>query len=161
VWSDATFGSKLAPAPSGIGKTVRNPVDRVEREQQRDLQARLFDGNALKLSDTHRVGHAQDRAEPLAHLCFGDKEVRQQLDLRASSSRAAGFTCESMLRFAGCRVGWRARSSLGCVAATTPPASIVLSARIATATAVLGLKLTWLPPRYGLLLAGVYPLGPE
>ena len=56
-------------------------VDGVEGEQDRDLQPRLLHGDALQLPDPHRIGHAQDRAEPLAHFRLGDQEVRQQLDL--------------------------------------------------------------------------------
>jgi hypothetical protein len=56
-------------------------VDGVEGEQQRDLEPRLLDGDALELPDPHRIGHAQDRAQPVADLVLGDHEVGQQLDL--------------------------------------------------------------------------------
>ena len=56
-------------------------MDGVEGEQHRDLQPRLLNGNALQLPDPRRIGHAQDRAQPVAHLLLGDKEVRQELDL--------------------------------------------------------------------------------
>jgi hypothetical protein len=35
-------------------------VDRVEREQHRDLQARFLDGNALKLSDSRWISDAEN-----------------------------------------------------------------------------------------------------
>ncbi len=56
-------------------------VDRVEGEEQRDLQPRLFHRDRLKLPDPRGIGHAQHRAEPSPNLCIGDEEVRQQLDL--------------------------------------------------------------------------------
>jgi hypothetical protein len=57
------------------------------------------------------------------------------------------FTRDSTLRSAGCRVGWSACSSLDCVAAaTTPPTTTALSARIDIATAALGLNLNMAIP---------------
>ena len=56
-------------------------VDRVEREEQWDLQPRLLDRETLELSDLCRVGHAQDRSEPTAYGIVGDQEIGQQLDL--------------------------------------------------------------------------------
>ena len=56
-------------------------VDRVEGEEQRDLQPRLLDRETLELSDSCRIGHAQDRPEPIAYGLVGDQEIGQQLDL--------------------------------------------------------------------------------
>ena len=56
-------------------------VDRVEGEEQRDLQARLLDGHLLQFSNPLWIGDAQDRPESIAHLGVGDQEVRQELDL--------------------------------------------------------------------------------
>ena len=56
-------------------------VDRVEGEEQRDLQPRLLDREPLELPDSCRIGHAQDRPEPTAYGVVGDQEIGQQLDL--------------------------------------------------------------------------------
>ena len=56
-------------------------MDGVEGEQDRDLQPRVLDGHVLEVADPLRVGHAEDRSEPVADLVVGDQEVRQQLDL--------------------------------------------------------------------------------
>ncbi len=56
-------------------------VDRVEGEEQRDLQPRLLDRETLELPDPCRIGHAQDRPEPTAYAVVGDQEIGQQLDL--------------------------------------------------------------------------------
>jgi hypothetical protein len=56
-------------------------MDGVECEQHRNPQPGFLDRNLLELSDSRCVGHAEDRAETLAHLGLGDQKVRQQLDL--------------------------------------------------------------------------------
>jgi hypothetical protein len=56
-------------------------VDRVEREQQRDLEARLRDRDLLHPADLGGIGDAQDRAQSLADLVVGRLEVRQQREL--------------------------------------------------------------------------------
>ena len=65
--SDAMSGSKLAPVPSGIGKTVRKPwiVSKANRSGifSRDSSTAM----CWSLRDLRRIGDAQDRAEALAH----------------------------------------------------------------------------------------------
>ena len=79
--SRATCGSKLAPVPSGIGKTVRKPwiVSKANRSGMCSRDS--VDGDALQLADARRVGDAEDRAEAVADVVLGDHEVGQQLDL--------------------------------------------------------------------------------
>ena len=50
-------------------------MDRVEREQQRDVQPRLLDRDVLKPVDLYGIGDTQHRAEAILHLLIGDQEV--------------------------------------------------------------------------------------
>ena len=56
-------------------------MDRVEREQQRDVQPRLVNRDVLEAVDRRRIRDAQHRAEAVPHLLVGDQEVGEQLDL--------------------------------------------------------------------------------
>jgi hypothetical protein len=56
-------------------------VDRVEREEDRDLQPRLLDRDVLEVVDLFRVGQAEHAADAVLGVRVGDLPVREQLDL--------------------------------------------------------------------------------
>jgi len=76
--------SNAAPAPTGAQRDREDraeAVDGVECEEHRDLQPRILDCDPLELSDPRWIRDAEDGAEPVADLPFGDQEVRKQLNL--------------------------------------------------------------------------------
>jgi hypothetical protein len=126
-------------------------VDRVVGEQDRDVQARLLDGDPLVLVDERRVGEAEDAADRLRGLLLVDLPVGEQLDLVQllvevilASSRS---TRRSMPRSGAPRFGASAASSVDCVAATTPPATAVLSTTVASPASTLRLRVLMVLPR--------------
>ena len=56
-------------------------VDRVEREQDRDVQPRLLHRDVLEVIDLRRVGQAEDAAEPGLGLVVRGLPVRVELKL--------------------------------------------------------------------------------
>ena len=121
------------------------PVDRVEGKEDWDLEPRLLDGHALEVSDPLWVGHAQDRAETLAHAFVGDQEVRQELDLlqlllgRHLRKQRVDARLDAVIGWVPCGLECLlvARLRRG----DDAPAIAVPSARIDTASQSLGLNL--------------------
>ena len=72
----ASAGSKLAASASGTGKMVRNAVDDVVREEQRDAQPRLLDRDLLQLAGQRGPGNAKERAD----LAVADAGLEAVLD---------------------------------------------------------------------------------
>jgi hypothetical protein len=56
-------------------------VDRVVREQDRDVQPRLLDGDVLEVVDLVRFDEAEHAADAVPRVRVRDLAVRQQLDL--------------------------------------------------------------------------------
>ena len=117
-------------------------VDRVVGEEDRDVQPRLLHRDVLEVVDLRRVDEAEDPAHAGLRVGVGDLPVGEQLQLLEllADRHLAEQTIDLALDAA---VGARAApapsalSSLERVAATTPPATSMLSATIVAMTATL------------------------
>ena len=142
-WSvKATSGSKLERRGQRRREHGPEAVDRVEREQDRDLQPRVLDRVVLVLVDQHRVGLAEHAADRLArllrvllHLPVG--EQRQLVELLVERHPAQQVVDPPLDRrdHLLARRSGSAASSPERDAAITPPAPIDPTANTAAATA--------------------------
>src|SRR5829696_6515829 len=159
LWSSkATRGSKLAPAPSGIGKMVRKPW-MVSKANRIGIFSR-DSSTAMRWSSRIRCGSVTLRTEPSPLRTSASVTMKSGSSWICSSfswsvifaSRA--LTRRSTLPPAPDLAGRSACSSLDWVPATTPPAAAKTSARTGRTTEALNLNL-----RIGLLLVGDSPQG--
>ena len=148
--SKATSGSKLAPTPSGIGKTVRKPWI-VSKAKRSGIPSRES-STAISWSSLIRAGSVTLRTEPSPASTSSSvtrKSGRSWICSSFSSSvilASRRFTRASTPLSAGPRVAWSASSSLGVSTATTLPATAVPNATVATATAVMSFELHIVSP---------------
>jgi hypothetical protein len=151
-WSlNATRGSKLAPAASGIGKMVRKPW-MVSKANRSGILSR-DSSTAMRWSSRIRWGSVTLRTEPSplrtsssVTMKSGSSWICSSFSLRVIFASRA-LTRRSTSRSARAAAGWSACSSLDWVPATTPPAAARTSASTGRMTEALNLNL-----RMGLLL---------
>jgi hypothetical protein len=74
-------GVEAAGRPQRDREDRPEPVDRVEREQDRDVQPRVLDGLVLEVVDLVGIGEAEDAADRLLRLGVVDLPVAQEREL--------------------------------------------------------------------------------